>query len=99
MTQGESNWGQTRVKLTGVDPRLVAGRARDGEGVRVSSSGDQMAGGGHLSDASTRSRRVVWVVGPGVAGVVAGVDLGGRRGSGEVGVGATVHVRASGCVR
>ena len=99
MSQGKVKLGSTRVKLAGVDPGLVAGKARDGGGVRVSSSGDQMAGGGHLSDAGTRPRRVVWVVSPGVAGVVAGVDLGGRRGSGEVGVGATVHGRASGCVR
>ena len=56
---GESNWGQTRVKLAGVDPRLVAGKARDGGGARDSSSSDQMAGGGHLRDGEARPRRVV----------------------------------------
>ena len=56
---GEFKLESTRVKLTGVDPGLVAGKARDGGGVRVSSCGDQMAGEGHLSDAGTRPRRVV----------------------------------------
>ena len=85
MSQGKVKLGLTRVKLAGVDLGLVAGKARDGGGVRVSSSSDQMAGGGHLRDADTRPRRVVAVVGPGVAGVVACVDLGGRWRSGELG--------------
>ena len=59
VSQGKVKLGSTRVKLAGVDPGLVAGKARDGGGVRVSSSGDQMAGGGHLRDAGTRPRRVV----------------------------------------
>ena len=58
--------------------------------MRVSSSGDQMAGGGRLRDAGTRPRRVVAAAGPKMAGVVTGVDRGGRRSSGELGVDATV---------
>ena len=99
-TQGRST-GSTRVKLAGVDPRLVAGGARDGGGVRFPSSGDQMAGGGRLRDAGARPRRVMAAAGPEMAGVVTGVDLGGRRSSGELGVDATVageararHLRA-----
>ena len=81
--------------------RLDAGEARRGGEVRDSSSGDRMAGGGHLRDADELAHRVVVAVGPGVAGVVAGVVLGGRRSSGELGVDATVarearagHLRA-----
>ena len=54
-----------------------------------------------LRAAGELAHRVVVVVGPGEAGVVAGVDLGGRRSSGELGVDATVgrvaragHLRA-----
>ena len=96
---GKIKQGSTRVKLARVDPGIVAGKARDSGGVRVSSSGDQMAGGGHLSDAGTRPRRVVWVVGPRVAGVVAGVDLGGGRSLGELGTEAAGHGEARGKVR
>ena len=85
-TRGRSNLGQ----LAGVDPRLVAGGARDGGGVRFPSSGDQMAGGGRLRDAGARPRRVVAAAGPKMAGVVTGVERGGRRSSGELGVDATV---------
>ena len=42
---GEVKLGLTRVKLAGVDPGLVAGRATDDGEVRVSSSGDQLDGG------------------------------------------------------
>ena len=59
MSQGKVKQGSTRVKLAGVDPGLVAGKARDGGGVRVSSSGNHLAGEGHLRDAGTRPRRVV----------------------------------------
>ena len=60
-----------------------------------------MAGGGHLRDAGTRPRRVVAAAGPGMAGVITGIDLGGRRSSGELRVNAMVgrvarvgHLRA-----
>ena len=49
-----------------------------------------MAGGGRLRDAGTRPRRVVAAAGPKMAGVVTGIDRGGRRSSGELGVDATV---------
>ena len=62
-----------------------------------------MAGGGRLRDAGTRPRRVVAAAGPKMAGVVTGIDRGGRRSSGELGVDATVageaharHLRALG---
>ena len=42
VTQGGVKLGSTRVKLAGVDPGLIAGKARDGGGVRVSSSGDHL---------------------------------------------------------
>ena len=58
--------------------------------MRFPSSGDQMAGGGRLRDAGTRPRRVVAAAGPKMAGVVTGIDRGGRRSSGELGVDATV---------
>ena len=58
--------------------------------MRVSSSGDQMAGGERLRDAGARPRRVVAAAGPKMAGVVTGVERGGRRSSGELGVDATV---------
>ena len=97
-TQGRST-GSTRVKLAGVDAGLIAGKAR----VRVSSFAVQMAGGGRLRDAGTRPRRVVAAAGPRMAGVVTGIDRGGRRSSGELGVDATVdgeararHLRALG---
>ena len=44
LTQG----GQTLVKLGQTRRRLDAGEARHGGEARDSSSGDQMAGGGHL---------------------------------------------------
>ena len=60
-----------------------------------------MAGGGRLRDAGACPRRVMAAAGPEMAGVVTGVDLGGRRSSGELGVDATVageararHLRA-----
>ena len=49
-----------------------------------------MAGGERLRDAGARPRRVVAAAGPKMAGVVTGVDRGGRRSSGELGVDATV---------
>ena len=86
--------GSNRVKRGPTRRRLNAGEARRGGGLRDSSSDDQMAGGGHLRDAGTRPRRVVAAVGPGMAGVITGVDLGGRWSSGELGVDATTVGKA-----
>ena len=47
--------------------------------MRDSSSGDQMAGGGHLRVADARPHLLVMVVGPGVVGIVAGDDKRGGR--------------------
>ena len=52
--------------------------------VRVSSSGDQMDGGGHRRGAGSEPRRVVVVVELQVAGNDAGDELCGCRSSGEV---------------
>ena len=46
-----------------------------------------MDGGRHLRVAEVEPRLLVVVVGLGVAGVGAGDDFGGRRGSGAVGIG------------
>ena len=54
--------------------------------MRVSCSGDQMGGGDHLRVARGEPRRVVVVVGLGVAGNNAGDELCGCRGSGERGL-------------
>ena len=96
---GEFKLGSTRVKLAGVDPGLVAGRARDGGGVRVLHSGDQKDDGDHLRDAGSEPRRVVAVGGAAVAENIAGVDLGGGRSSGELGTEAAGHGEARGKVR
>ena len=66
--------------------------------MRVSCSGDQMDGGGHLHVAGSKSHRLVAVGGAGVAGNVAGDDLGGRRSSGEVEPEATGHSEVRGVV-
>ena len=86
LTQGGQTPGQPRLTRR----RLDAGEARRGDEVGDSSSGDHMAGGGHLRDTGTLPRRLMAVDGPGVAGVISGVDLGGHRSSGELGVDATV---------
>ena len=96
---GKFKLGSTRVKLAGVDLGLVAGKARDGGGVRVLHSGDQKDGGDHLCDAGSEPRRVVVVGGAGVAGNVTGVDLGGGRSSGELETEAAGHGEARGKVR
>ena len=62
-------------------------------------SGDQMSGGGHLRVAGSKPQLLVVVVELGVAGNVAGDDLGGRRSSGEVEPEATGHGKARGEVR
>ena len=46
-------------------------------------SGDQKDGGDHLRDAGSEPRRLVAVVGAGVAGNVADDEFGGGRSSGE----------------
>ena len=55
--------------------------------MRVSCPGNQNDGGAHIRDTGSEPRRVVAVGGAGVAGNVAGDDLGGRRSSGEVELG------------
>ena len=77
-----SNPGQ----LARVDPRLVAGGARDGGGGRKSSSGDQMAGGGQLRDAEDPARRVVWSVRPGATYIDGGELKGGGRSTARSGL-------------
>ena len=74
------------VKVGQLHRRLDASEASSGGEPRVFVSGDQTAGGGHLCDAGGLVRRVVQALGAGVAGVVAGVDLGGRRSSGRSGL-------------
>ena len=61
-------------------------------------SGDQMSRGGHLRVAGSKPQLLVVVVELGVAGNVAGDDLGGRRSSGEVEPEATGHGEARGVV-
>ena len=89
MSQGESNWGQTRVKLAGVDPRLVAGEARDGGERRDSPSDDQKSGGGALRDAQARAHLTGPTGEARVAGGDGNHDDGGGRSSGGGGFGAT----------
>ena len=86
MSQGKIKLGSTWVKLAGVNPGLVAGKARDGGGVRVSSSGDQMAGGGHLRDAEDPARRVVQSVMPGAIYIDGGELKGGGRSTARSGL-------------
>ena len=59
-------------------------------------SGDQMSGGGHLRVAGSKPQLLVVVVELGVAGNVAGDDLGGRRSSGDEEPEATGHGEARG---
>ena len=61
-------------------------------------SGDQMSGGGHLRVAGSKPQLLVVVVELGVAGNIAGDDLGGRRSSAEVEHGARGHGEARGVV-
>ena len=62
-------------------------------------SGDQKSGGGHLRVAGSKPQLLVVVVELGVAGNVAGDDLGGRRSSGEDESEATGHGEVRGEVR
>ena len=57
-----------------------------------------MSGGGHLRVAGNKPQRLVAVVELGVAGNVAGDDLGGRRSSAEVEHDARGHGEARGVV-
>ena len=63
--------------------------------MRVSSSGDQMAGGGHLRDAEDPARRVVQSVMPGAIYIDGGELKGGGRSSGLSGFGVAVHSRSN----
>ena len=76
--------------------RLAGGGSRRGGAARVSHSGDQMGGGGHLRGAGGAPLPLVVVVGPEVAGIIAGDDVSGCRSSGELGVVATTNVEARG---
>ena len=89
-----TQWGPVVVKVGQLHQRLDAGEASRGGEPRVCVSGDQMAGGGHLCDVDACLHRVVVVVGPGVAGVVANDVLGGCQRSGELGVVAMMAVVA-----
>ena len=82
-------WGQSRVKLAGVDPRLVAGEARDGGERRDSPSDDQKSGGGALRDAQARAHLTGQTGEARVAGGDGNHDDGGGRSSGGGGFGAT----------
>ena len=64
--------------------------------VRVSPSGDQMDGGGHLREAGSEPRRVVVVVELRVTGNNADDDLCGCQSSGEVELVAVVILEAQG---
>ena len=69
--------------------------------MRDSSSGDQMAGGGHLRDAGDPARRVVQSVTPGATYIDGGELKGGGRssglsGNGVAGTAATAQERAGG---
>ena len=95
MTQGRVKQGSNLGQLAGVDPRLVAGGARDGGGVRFPSSGDQMAGGGQLRVAGSRPHPFVQTAGAEVARAHRNGVRGGDRSSGQHGHGATLSERAS----
>ena len=88
VTRRGGQTGSTRVKLVGVDPGLVAGKARDGGGAQDSSMGHRSRRRWAVRVAGTTARLLVAVVGPGVAGVDDG-ELGcGRRSSGGHGLAA-----------
>ena len=96
MSQGKVKLGSTRVKLAGVDPGLIAGKARDGGERRDSPSDDQKSGGGALRDAQTRAHLTGQTGEARAAVILAGVELSGCRTSGVGGNGATVHKRGNG---
>ena len=74
--------------------RLDAGETRHGGTARVSPTGDQTRGGGHLRAPGTRAHLVVAVVGAGMAENDDGGGRGGSRSSGVRGTGAAVRKRA-----
>ena len=98
MTQGVKLGPPSQWSAGQTHRRRVAGEARDGGGIRNSSSGDQIDGGGRLRGAGACARRVVAVGDAGMAENVTGDDLGGRGSSGEVGNGAVGHGGANGWV-
>ena len=79
LTQGGQIPGQTGLTCR----RLAAGDVQTRRRVRVSPSGDQMDGGGHLHVAGSEPRRGVVVVELKVAGNDAGDELCGCRSLGE----------------
>ena len=87
MTQGRSNPWSTGLTHW----RLAAGEARRGGGVRDPCSSDQMGGGEHLLAAGNEPHRLVVVVELGVAGIDAGDELCGCRGTGVVELVAREH--------
>ena len=77
---------------------LAAGEARRGGAMRVSCSGDQNDGRARLSHAGSEPRRVVVVVGLGVAGNDAGDEFGGGRSLDKLGLVARRHGEVHGAV-
>ena len=88
--------GQTPGQLAGVDPRLVAGGARDGGGGRKSSSGDQNSGSDHLRVAGAQPHPSRQAGGAEVERARRNRARGGGRSSGLVRVGARGHGRSHG---
>ena len=88
------NQGQARSNSR----RLAAGEARCGGGSAVSGSDNENDGGARPHDAGSEPHHLVAVVELGVAGNIAGDDLGGRRSSVEVEHGARGHGEARGVV-
>ena len=100
--------GERGVKPgSGVNPRRSSDqrspafnrrRARRGGESGFGRFGNQTSRGGWLWVAGNMPPLLVESVGVGAAGIGAGDDLGGRRSSGEVGVGVRGHGRGSWCV-
>ena len=72
------------VKPGSAAPAFSRRRARGGGGSGFGRSGNQTSCGGHQSGAEEEPQLWVESVGVGVAGVGAGDDFGGHRGSAEV---------------
>ena len=77
---------------------LVAGKASDGGGARNSSSGDQMAGGGHLGGVGTLPHPFVQTAGAEVARARRRQARGGGRSLGDDANFAMVHGRSNGWI-
>ena len=71
------------VKPGSAAPAFSRRRARRGGGSGFGRSGNQTSRGGHRSGAEEEPQLLVESVGVGVAGVGAGDDFGGHRGSAE----------------